>query len=228
MTPERWKRLNEALSRRQGDLTVVLENVHKPHNVAAIVRTADAVGLTEVHAYVRPGALRRGTLKRHPFVAGGSDRWVEVAVYDAIRPAIERVRASGLTIVAAHLTPAAVDFRAVDYTRPTAVLLGQELFGVSAEACALVDRFIKIPMVGLVGSLNVSVAAAVILFEAQRQRAAAGFYETCRLEEEARRKILFQWAYPEIAAYCRAAGRPYPRLDEEGELAEPVLYTAPP
>ena len=223
MTPERWKRLNDALSRRQPDLTVILENVHKAHNVAAIVRTADAVGLTEIHAYVRPDALKRGVLKRHPFVAGGSERWVRVETYSAVTPAMHRLRERGLAVVAAHLTENAVDFRAVDYTRPTAVLLGQELYGVSPEACALVDRFISIPMVGLVGSLNVSVAAAVVLFEAQRQRAAAGLYDRCRLDEERYRHLLFEWAYPEIAAYCREHGKPYPLLDEAGELAQAVL-----
>jgi tRNA (guanosine-2'-O-)-methyltransferase len=217
MTSERLARLRAALDRRQPDLTVLLENVHKPHNFSAILRTCDAVGVFEAHA-VTPS----GRLTRHHATSGGSGKWVGVKAHATLAEAVATLRREGLLIVAAHLSPEAREFRDVDYVRPTAILLGQERLGVSAEAQAAADCFVRIPMLGLVGSLNVSVAAALILFEAQRQRSCAGLYDRPRLPEETRRRVLFEWAYPELAAYCRDAGLPYPRLDEAGEIVDPV------
>lgn len=218
MTPERLRRLKAALDRRQPDLTVLLENVHKPQNFHAILRTCDAVGVATAHAVTPAGPVRR-----HSFVAAGSDRWVAVESHATIADALAALRRQGLRVLAAHLAPEARDFRAEDYTGPTAILLGQEKHGVTAEALAGADGFVRIPMAGLVSSLNVSVATALILFEAQRQRAAAGLYDRQRLDPATYEKTLFEWAYPEIADYCRRHGRKYPRLDEDGELLDPIL-----
>ncbi len=217
MTPDRFRRLRAALDRRQPDLTVLLENVHKPQNFHAILRTCDAVGIATAHAVTPDGPLRS-----HSFVAAGSDRWVAVETHLEIGPAFAALRQQGLRVLAAHLAPEANDFRAEDYTRPTAILMGQEKYGVSEEALAAADGFVRIPMAGLVSSLNVSVATALILFEAQRQRAAAGLYDGPRLDPATYDKTLFEWAYPELADYCRRRGRPYPRLDEDGELLDPI------
>jgi len=217
MTSERLARLKAVLERRQPDLTVLLENVHKPHNFSAILRTCDAVGVLEAHA-VTP----TGSLKRHHAASGGSGKWVGVRAHRSLASALAALRREGLRILAAHLRPDARDFREEDYTRPTAVLLGQERLGVSAEAEAACDGFVRIPMLGFVGSLNVSVAAALILFEAQRQRGAAGLYDRPRLDPETARRQLFEWAYPELAAYCRDHGLAFPRLDEAGEMLDAV------
>ncbi len=217
MTPERWARLHQVLDRRQPDLTVLLENVHKPRNFHAIVRTADAVGVMQAFAVTPLGPLRR-----HSFVAAGSDRWVGIETFGATREGAAAVREQGFRIVAAHPTDRARDFREVDYTQPTALLLGQEKFGLTEEGEAAADELVKIPMLGMVSSLNVSVAAALILFEAQRQRQEAGLYNQPRIDEATRRRLLFEWAYPELADYCRRRGRVYPALTAEGELAESV------
>lgn len=217
MTPERWARLHQVLDRRQPDLTVLLENVHKPRNFHAIVRTADAVGVVQAYAITPLGPLRR-----HSFVAAGSDRWVGIETFASTAEGGAALRERGFRVVAAHLTDRARDFRELDYTLPTALLLGQEKFGLTAEGEAAADDLVKIPMLGMVGSLNVSVAAALILFEAQRQRQAAGLYDRPRLDETTRRRLLFEWAYPELASWCRRRERPYPALSADGELAESV------
>lgn len=213
-TARRFARLEAVLDRRQPDLTVLLENVHKPHNFAAIVRTCDAVGVFEAHAVTPAGA--RPAL--HRAVAAGAGRWLRVRAWDDLGAACDALAAGGFQLVAAHPAPGAVDFREVDYTLPTALLLGQEKEGVTAEARARVDRLVAIPMLGMVPSLNVSVAAAVILFEAQRQRAAAGLYGRSRLDPETYRTTLFEWAWPVLAERCREAGIPYPELDEDGSV----------
>jgi tRNA (guanosine-2'-O-)-methyltransferase len=108
----------------------------------------------------------------------------------------------------------------VDYTLPTALLLGPENEGLSPDAVAAADRVVRIPMVGAVTSLNVSVAAAIILYEAQRQRLAAGLYDESRLDPDLARTTLFEWAYPRIASLCRRRRVEYPRLGSDGELLD--------
>lgn len=223
-TPRRFRRLRCVLDRRQPDLTVLMENVHKPHNLAAVLRTCDAVGVLEAHA-VTPEATRPAL---HGAVTASAGKWLPVRPWAALGPACDHLRGAGFQLVAAHPAAGAVDFRSVDYTRPTALVLGQEKEGVSAEAVARADRLVVIPMLGMLPSLNVSVAAAVILFEAQRQRAAAGLYERSRLDPERHRATLFEWAHPVLAERCRAAGMPYPALDEEGGVAGPVPREALP
>ena len=115
------------------------------------------------------------------------------------------------------------DFREIDYTAPIAVLFGQELDGLSDAALDASDTHVVVPMTGLVESLNVSVAAAVILYEAQRQRQVAGMYDRLRLDEVTFDTRLFEWCQPKIAEYCRRKGIPYPALDNEGD---PVGWSA--
>ncbi|MDX1503243.1 MAG: TrmH family RNA methyltransferase, partial [Thermoanaerobaculia bacterium] len=158
MTPERFRRIRAILDRRQPDLTVLLENVHKPHNFAAVARTCDAVGILDAHA-VYPD----GRIPRRLAAGAGAERWLELHAHPDVATAVRRLRAEGLRLVAAHPAPDAVDFREVDFTRPTALLLGQEKDGLSDEALAAADQVVAIPMLGAGLSLNVSVAAALVL-----------------------------------------------------------------
>ncbi len=214
MLPRRYKKLKQVLDRRQPDLTVLTEDVHKPHNLSAIMRTCDAVGVFSIHAVNNYG----DEMPTYSQVAQGSEKWVHLNSHPDIKTAIERLHQEGFTTYAAHLSEEAVDYRQIDYTLPTAILLGAEKWGVSQEAASLVDGHIIIPMLGMVESLNVSVAAAVILFEAQRQRLAAGFYDRVRLDRDTYRQTIFEWAYPKIAALHRQQGEAYPLLGEEGEI----------
>jgi len=214
LTPERFEKLRAALAARQPDLTILAENVHKAHNIAAIIRTCDAVGILEAHA-----VSETGEMKRHHMVSGGSRRWVPVHFHPDLPSAVDRVKAAGFTVLAAHLSETAVDYRAPDYTRPTALLVGSELVGVSDQAARLADGHVMVPMAGMVESLNVSVAAALILYEARRQRQAAGMYDQSRLDPAFMERRLFEWAHPKIAARCRKLGVPYPPMTPDGDLA---------
>ena len=214
MTPERFARLRAVLAARQPDLTILAENVHKAHNIAAIIRTCDAVGILEAHA-----VSETGEMKRHHMVSGGSRRWVPVHFHPDLSTAVAAVKAAGFTVLAAHLSETAVDYRVPDYTRPTALLVGSELVGVSEDAAGLADGHVMVPMEGMVESLNVSVAAALILYEARRQRQAAGMYDQSRLDPEFMARRLFEWAHPKIAARCRKLGLPYPPMTPDGDLA---------
>lgn len=213
MSPERFARINALLDRRQADLTLCLESVHKNHNLSALIRTADAVGLHEVHAvwFDRRGKVKGGT-------AMGSQQWVKVHHHPSTEAAITQLKAEGKQVLVTQLSGTAIDFRDVDYTQPTAILLGQEKQGVSADALRLADQHIVIPMVGMAESLNVSVAAAVILYEAQRQREAAGCYQKSSLSAAERHRVLFEGGHPIFTKICRRKNLPYPELDERGQI----------
>lgn len=214
MSPERFARITQMLKRRQPELTVCLEQVHKPHNLAAIVRTADAVGVSDVHATWQDKATRLSGKS-----ATGSQNWVNVHSHDSITDAVKALRAQGMQIIATNLSDTAIDFRDVDYTKPTAILMGQEKHGISAEALALADQDVIIPMVGMCQSLNVSVASALILYEAQRQREEAGMYNgECRLPDDEAQRILFEGGHPIFTKLCKEKNLPYPPLDAQGQI----------
>ncbi|WP_030006729.1 tRNA (guanosine(18)-2'-O)-methyltransferase TrmH [Picosynechococcus sp. NKBG042902] len=216
MLSRRYQRICQTLDRRQPDLTVLMEDVHKPHNISAIIRTCDAVGVMAVHAMnqVADGDV----LDTYSQVAQGSEKWVDLNRHPDVTVAIDQLHQQNFKIYAAHLSDRAVDYRTIDYTQPTAILMGAERWGVSDTAAELVDGHIIIPMLGMVQSLNVSVAAAVILFEAQRQRLQAGFYDQPRLDPEFYRQKVFEWGYPELVAHYRDRQLPYPPLDSEGQI----------
>ncbi len=215
MSPERFARIKQMLNRRQPELTLCLEQVHKPHNLAAIIRTADAVGVSAVHATWFDKETRLKGNKS----ATGSQNWVEVNSHETTPEAIAALREQGMQIIATNLSDTAIDFREVDYTKPTAILMGQEKHGISQEALALADQDVIIPMVGMCQSLNVSVASALILYEAQRQRELAGMYAgESRLPSDEQHRILFEGGHPIFTKLCKEKNLPYPPLDDEGQI----------
>jgi tRNA (guanosine-2'-O-)-methyltransferase len=215
MTERRYRRIQEVLRHRQPDLTLLAEDVHKPHNLSAMLRTADAVGVDRVHA-THP----TGDVPTFSATSASAERWVELVVHPSLEAALAAVRALGMRVYAAHFAPDAVDFREVDYTVPTCVVFGNERDGVSPAAAAAADARIVIPMLGMVPSLNVSVATAVVMFEAQRQRRAAGAYAAPRLTPPSATPAPSTWLYPREAARLR---RPACRCrpDARGRAAGP-------
>ncbi len=213
MTAARYHKIQRVLARRQPDLTVLAENVYKPHNLSAMLRSCDAVGIGTVHAVNPTG----GVPTFNP-TSASAEKWVHLEVHPSLQAAYRALKAQGMQLLAAHLSGAAIDFRDVDYTEPTCIVFGNEKDGVTPQAAELADQHIVIPMVGMVPSLNVSVATAVILFEAQRQRRAAGFYDAPRLSERERQRQAFLWLYPKQAKALLERGLPFPDLDEEGNV----------
>lgn len=220
MTPERARRIHDVLDRRQPDLRVITDSVHKGHNLSAIVRSCDAFGVLYLHAVVADADFRtfRST-------AMGSQRWVQVQRHPDVAGVVQPLQADGYQVVVAHLSADAVDFREIDYTRPTAIMMGAEKQGPSDQGVALADKAVTIPMVGMVESFNVSVAAAILLAEAHRQREAAGFYAQQRLDEATWRQLFFEWGEPRLADWCQRHDLPYPELDyATGELLDPGWF----
>ena len=209
MTGRRREIVDAVLARRQPDLTVFAERLHKPRNFSAIVRTCDAVGINEVHAV--PG---EEGLAVHWNTAQGAEKWMRVRAHESVEAGCRFLREKGFRLVAAHLSDEARDYRELDYTAPTALVVGTELFGVSQEVLERCDQQVMIPMKGMTQSLNVSVACAIVLYEALRQRDRAELYNgqaTVRVQR-------FEWLHPVVARFCRERGLDYPELDEEGNI----------
>lgn len=211
MTPERFEKINRVLTQRQMDLTVLMDDVQTPHNLAAIARTCDAVGIHEAHAVTDLHAI---DLRQR--AASGSRKWVRIKIHDTVDQAFDCLRAKNMQILCAHFDGNAVDFRSVDYTKPTAIVLGAELEGVSQDMVSRSDGCVIVPMLGMIQSLNVSVATALILYEAQRQRQEAGMYDTRHMDAQTYQTLLFEWGYPRLAPFYKKKKRPYPTLDDKG------------
>jgi len=213
MTPDRLQRINSMLDARQPELTVCMEGVHKTHNLAAVVRSCDAVGVSDVHVVWKNEEMevRGGS-------AAGSQNWIKVHNYSKTEVAIAELKRQNMQVLVTNLSSTAVDFREIDYTKPTAIILGQEKFGASEKALELADQDIIIPMVGMVQSLNVSVACSVTLYEAQRQRQLAGMYDQPRIDEARRQQVLFEGGHPIFAEACQRKGLPYPHIDADGQI----------
>ncbi len=203
------------LRHRQPDLTVVMDNVNKAHNLSAIIRSCDCVGIGEIHAI-----SYRKSIYTEQNAAAGTSKWITMNLYPDVESAYEKLSTSGMQIIVATNGEKCEDFRSVDYTLPTALVVGAEWDGISEKAIKGADHAITIPMLGMGESLNVSVATAVILFEAQRQRSLKGMYNQPLLKPETLEKMLFELAYPRLSRELREKELPYPPLDEQGHLTD--------
>ena len=193
ITERRRTRLETALRRRQTDLTIVLENIWDPHNVSAILRSADAVGIHTV--YLLYTIESTPNLNRHGKQSSASaKKWLEFRRFHDVDECFDDLRSRGFQVFASHLTEHSIQLHDIDFTKKIAVILGNEHRGVSPEACERADGIYYIPMMGMVESLNVSVAGAVSLYEALRQRDAAGLYDTPQLGEDGVARHLEEWA----------------------------------
>ena len=216
MTTERYSKIIEVLNHRQPDLAVVTDSVLKGQNLSAIIRTCDAVGVMELHS-VSDNAF----FGAHTGTTVGAHKWVKTSLRKKITEPLEDFKKTGYQIVAADVCATSNDYREVDFTKPTALVLGAELEGISDAAQPYIDQSITIPMMGMVESFNVSVAGAIILSEARRQREQVGLYDSCRLDSETFKKLLFEWMQPVLAKYCQKHQLAYPELDDEGDVADP-------
>jgi tRNA (guanosine-2'-O-)-methyltransferase len=178
MTPERTERIEFVLGNRQPDLTVVLENVFDPHNISAVMRTCDAVGIQEI--YVLNTKIPRHK-KWGARSSSSAAKWLTVHQFDNAETCFKMLRSKYRHIYTTHLSSDAISLYNINFANSIALVFGNEHTGVSEEIRALADGNFIIPQVGMIRSLNISVACAVSLYEAYRQKEAAGHYTESRL-----------------------------------------------
>ena len=195
MTPQRKEKLISVLNKRQNDITVVLENVFDPHNISAVMRTCDAVGVQEIYILNTkiPPHKKWGAKS-----SSSAAKWLTVHQYENAEDCFSSLRKRYSAILTTHLSNDAVSLHNIDLTKSIALVFGNEHDGVSEEIRKLADGNFVIPQVGIIQSLNISVACAVSLYEAFRQRSLAGYYNEPKLKEEQLNQLLGEWGISEI------------------------------
>ncbi len=190
ISEKRLQKIKSIISARQFDLTLVLENIHDPHNVSAILRSCDAVGINKVHLVY--------TIEKFPKLGRKSSasavKWVEREKHKDIVSCYSHLRQNDFHILASTLSQDAIRLYEIDFTNKIAIVIGNEHRGISSEASELASQKFLIPMKGMVQSLNVSVAAAVILYEAFRQRLQKGFYDNAQLNPSELDLLIDKWS----------------------------------
>jgi tRNA (guanosine-2'-O-)-methyltransferase len=190
MTPERHQRLTSVLNKRQGDITIVLENVFDPHNISAVMRTADAVGVQDIY-------ILNTKIPRHKKWGAKSSssaaKWLTVHQFENAEECFSSLRNRYSTILTTHLSSDAVGLHEIDFTKSIALVFGNEHSGVSDEIRALADGNFIITQVGIIQSLNISVACAVTLYEAYRQKSNAGHYNQPSLDDVRYSELFKEW-----------------------------------
>ncbi len=188
-TEKRLEKISRVVKSRQHSLTVVMENIHDPHNVSAIFRTCDAVGISKVSLVY--------TIESFPRIGKKSSasafKWVDKEKYKSVEDCYAELRNNGYKIFASSLTEKSKNLYELDLTQKTAIVVGNEHRGVSETAAKLADEVFLIPQFGMVQSLNVSVATAVILYEALRQRLQKGMYDKSELDDNTLENLIDEW-----------------------------------
>ena len=174
MTAERELRIKKVLDHRQPGLVVVMENVHDPHNISAVMRTCDAVGVQDLFVLTTTIPRHKKYGKNSSASAAG---WLTIHEYDNIAECMNDVRKHCSKIFATHLGMESHSLYELDLTGHIALVFGNEHAGVSEECLRYCDGNFIIPQVGMVRSLNISVACAITLYEAFRQRQKIGCYD---------------------------------------------------
>lgn len=192
MTPERSGKLLSVLSKRQASLTVILENIEDPHNISAALRSCDAVGIQDVYVINNKDPRR----KRWGYRSSSSAyKWLSVHQFSDLDECISIVKKNYGKIYTTHLSSDAVSLYDMNLTESVALVFGNEHYGVSEELRAVADGNFIIPQVGIITSLNISVACAVTIYEAYRQRSAAGMYNAPTLPEQRLAEIKREWGF---------------------------------
>ncbi|WP_462249808.1 TrmH family RNA methyltransferase [Ferruginibacter sp.] len=194
MTPERNERLTKVLNKRQPDITVVLENVFDPHNISAVMRTADAVGMQDIFILNNKIPPHR---KWGAKSSSSAAKWLTVHQYTDASECFAELRKRYKKIYTTHLSSDAVGLHELNLTEPVALVFGNEHSGVSEEIIAMADGNFIIPQVGIIKSLNISVACAVTLYEAYRQKNNAGHYDAIKLLGERLEGLRNEWGFLE-------------------------------
>ena len=192
MTAQRLEKLSSVLNKRQQDITIVLENVFDPHNISAVMRTCDAVGVQDIYILNTkiPPHKKWGQKS-----SSSAAKWLTIHQYENAAECFSSLRNRYSSILTTHLSGDAVGLYQVDFTKSIVLVFGNEHSGVSDEIREMADGNFMIPQVGIIQSLNISVACAVTLYEAFRQKNLAGHYDQRRLDDGRYNELLHEWSF---------------------------------
>ncbi|MEO7309194.1 MAG: RNA methyltransferase [Chitinophagaceae bacterium] len=191
MTPERTEKLRKVLSQRQPDLTLVLENVFDPHNVSAVMRTCESVGIQDLFVLNTKIPTHKKFGERS---SSSAAKWLTIHQYEDAAACFAELRKRNFKVFTTWLGEGSVNLYKMNFTQPLAIVFGNEKTGVSDEIRALADGNMVIPQVGIIQSLNISVACAVTVYEAYRQKSLAQHYDAPRLPQQQYDELWQLWS----------------------------------
>ncbi len=190
MTPERENKFKRVIAHRQPDLTVVFENVNDPHNISAVLRTCDSVGVKEVYILQ---TIERPFTKLGKKSSSSASKWIDIHWFDSVDECVTAVRKKYKHLFSTKLSAEAKSLYELNFTESVALVFGNEHEGVTDNLASKCEGNFIIPQVGMIESLNISVACAVTLYEAYRQRMIAGKYDKPAWNEIEMGEILKHW-----------------------------------
>lgn len=194
MTCERREKLMEVLAGRQSNLTVVMENVFDPHNISAVMRTCDAIGIQDIY-------ILNTKIPKHKKWGSKSSssaaKWLSIHQFADAEECFTELRKHYDKIYSTHLSSNAISLYELDLTQSIALVFGNEHSGVSEEITNKCNGNFIIPQVGIIQSLNISVACAVSLYEAFRQKKNAGHYDQSSLPIDKKNQLMNEWGLKE-------------------------------
>jgi len=204
MTPKRLAKLSKVIAHRQNNITVILEDVHDAHNIAATMRSCDSIGINELYIIFTDAVRYCKIGKNNPMatilddvskkISGHAKKWLNIHYFESTEACFRAVRKKYQHIYTTHLSADAKSLYDLKLTQSVALVFGNESSGVSAAALKLSDGNFIIPQVGMTQSLNISVACAVSLYEAYRQRKVAGLYDTPSFNANEQQLLLHDWS----------------------------------
>ncbi|NNG26215.1 MAG: RNA methyltransferase [Ignavibacteriaceae bacterium] len=189
-TEQRIEKIKAVVSKRQPSLKIILENIHDPHNVSAILRTCDAAGIPKVSLLYNIEPFPKIGKKS----SASAIKWIEKEKFKSVEECYKQLRSERYKICVSSISEDAKDLYEIDFTEKSAIVMGNEHRGISKEAEDLADEIFYIPMYGMVQSLNVSVSAAITIYEALRQRTAKGMYDKSELNLEQIEELINKWS----------------------------------
>jgi len=188
-TKERIAKVKRVLAFRQPDLRVVLEEVKNTHNASAVVRTCDAAGILYLDIISSEG----DPFPVNEAISTRAEKWLHFQYHTSSADCLTQLKKKGFKIAATSLDKDSLPYQSLDYTQSLAIVFGNEAEGVSEESLRLADYKIRIPMVGMVQSLNLSVSVGIILYEVMKQREQKGFYKNRRLSAKEFKVFMDEW-----------------------------------
>jgi tRNA (guanosine-2'-O-)-methyltransferase len=201
ITAHKRSGIERVLAQRTRFFTVVLEDIFKPHNASAVLRTCDCFGVQDIHLIEKTD-----TYKINPFVTRGASQWVDLHKYftpegTAVDQCFGRLRSEGYVIYGTSPAPDSLSIHDIPIlpNQKVALVFGNEHEGISEEVKSKVDGLVHIPMRGFTESFNISVSASIFLYELMK-RATASEFPNFHLSEQEQAELRLKW-YKDIVPH---------------------------
>lgn len=195
LTDQRRDRMLTTAAKRTNHIRLIVQDVHQPHNISACIRSAEGFGVQNIDVVTLKKKFNASS------VARGVDNWVDIHKHDTVNDCISKLHGEGYVVAAAFPYGDAVELDQLPIDKPIALAFGNEHEGLDLEWRDKADLRFTIPMVGIVESLNISVCAAITMYNMTQRAKSRLPAETYYLSDSAKQNLLNQWICRQISTY---------------------------